>query len=78
LVRPLVSEPARDSEPDRDLNSEDLSTKPEARDREPDRDLARPLVSEATTDSDPDRDLNRELFSAKLEDEPIEALKFSV
>ncbi|HEX9196494.1 MAG TPA: hypothetical protein VF906_01745 [Candidatus Bathyarchaeia archaeon] len=44
MARPLVSEATRDSDPDRDLNSEPFSAKPEARDREPDKVLARPLT----------------------------------
>jgi len=41
---PLIPEPVSDREPVRDLNSEDLSAKPETEPREPDRDLARPLT----------------------------------
>jgi hypothetical protein len=40
----LVSEAARDTEPDRDLNNELLSAKPEANVSEAVRDLARPLT----------------------------------
>lgn len=39
LLRPLVSEAARDNEPDRDLNSEFFSARPETKVSEPDRDL---------------------------------------
>jgi hypothetical protein len=44
LARLLVSEAARDNEPDRDLKSELFSVKPETEDREPLRALARPLT----------------------------------
>src|SRR2546430_2136590 len=39
LPRPLSCEPTTVSDPDRDLNSELFSAKPEAKTREPDRDL---------------------------------------
>ncbi|TMI35962.1 hypothetical protein E6H25_04055 [Candidatus Bathyarchaeota archaeon] len=71
----MVSEAARDSEPDRDLKSELFSTRLEIEDRELVRDLARPLVSEPVSDREPDRDLNSEIFSARVETEPSEALK---
>jgi hypothetical protein len=45
LTRPLVSEPAIARVPDRDLNSELFSTKPEAKDREPLRDLYKEVFS---------------------------------
>jgi hypothetical protein len=41
----LVSEPARDREPDRDLSSELFSARPEAEVTEPDRDLKREIFS---------------------------------
>jgi hypothetical protein len=45
LARPLVSEPARDREPERDLSSELFSARPEAEVTEPDRDLKREIFS---------------------------------
>jgi hypothetical protein len=44
MARPLISDPARDREPVRDLKIEDFSARLESEDREPDRDLARPLT----------------------------------
>jgi hypothetical protein len=41
---PRIPEAVRDREPERDLNRELFSARPEAEDREPDRDLARPLT----------------------------------
>jgi len=67
LATPLVSEPARDREPDRDLNSEDLSVKLEDEPSEAPKFSARPANRADARPSEPDRDLNRELFSAKLE-----------
>jgi hypothetical protein len=43
-ARPLIPEPASDSEPVRDLNSEFFSATLDAEDSEPARDLARPLT----------------------------------
>jgi len=44
LARPLVSEPTRPRDPDRDLNSKDLSARLEAEPEEPVKTLARPLT----------------------------------
>jgi hypothetical protein len=41
---PLTPEPASDREPERDLNSEVFSAKPEAKDREPVKTFPRPLT----------------------------------
>jgi len=67
LARPFASEPARDNEPDKDLDSETCSTRPEAKPREPDRFLVRPLISEPTRDNEPDRDLRHEVCSTRPE-----------
>jgi hypothetical protein len=45
LARPLVSEPARDREPDSDLKSELFSARAETKVTEPDRDLKREIFS---------------------------------
>jgi hypothetical protein len=53
----LVSEPARESEPERDLNSELFSARLEAEVSEALRAFARPLISEPVRDNEPVRDL---------------------
>src|SRR5207237_1135061 len=68
LVRPLISEPARDNEPVRDRESVTWSVRLEDSDNEPDRLLARPLISEPARDNEPDKDLESETCSARLED----------
>src|SRR5438445_472367 len=69
MAIPLIPEPARDTEPDRDLNRELFSTKPEATVNAPDRDLNSEDLSTKPEDRDrePGRDLKWEAFSAKPE-----------
>jgi len=64
LAKPLVPEPASDSEPVRDLKSEDLSAKFEAEDREPPRDLNSELLSAKpeARDNEPVKALARPLI----------------
>jgi len=74
-VRPLISEPARDNEPARDLDSETCLTRPEAKPREPDRFLVRPLISEPTRVSEPEKALNHEVCSTRFEDRPRDPVR---
>jgi len=71
----LVSEPARDNEPARDLDSETCSTRPEAKPREPVKPLARPLTAELTRESEPEKALNHEVCSTKFEDRPRDPVR---
>jgi hypothetical protein len=68
---------ARDSEPERDLNNEFFSARPEDSPSEALKVRDRPLIPEAASDREPDRDLKIEFFSARLEEElsePVRAL----
>jgi hypothetical protein len=58
---------AIESDPLRERNSEDPSTKLEAEPSDPVKTLVMPLTSEATIDSEPDKDRNSMFFSARLE-----------
>jgi len=67
LARPLISEPARPNEPDRDLNSELFSAKLEAEPSEALKFRVRPLKKELTRLNESLSDLKNEDFSAILE-----------
>ncbi|HEX9196492.1 MAG TPA: hypothetical protein VF906_01735 [Candidatus Bathyarchaeia archaeon] len=67
MARPLISEPARDREPDRDLNREDFSARLEDDPSEALRINDLPLIPELVSDREPVRDLKSEDFSAKPE-----------
>jgi hypothetical protein len=69
----LVSEETRDSEPESDLNHEDLSIRLEDGPREALRFMVRPLNRELAKPSEPVRDLKNEFRSRRLELEPSEA-----
>ena len=69
----MVSEETRDSEPERDLNHEDLSIRLDDEPREALRFTVRPLSRELAKPSEPVRDLKNELRSGRLEFEPSEA-----
>ena len=71
----MVSEVTRDSEPESDLNHEDLSTKFEDEPREAVRVTVRPLKKELARLRDSEKYLKNEVFSRMLEAEPNEALK---
>lgn len=64
-----------ESEPERDLNREFFSARPEAEPRELVKTFVRVLVPEATRLTELANDLNREFFSARLEAELSEVVK---
>jgi hypothetical protein len=69
----LVSDVTRDSEPESDLNHDDLSTRVEDEPSEALRFMVRPLNMELAKPSESVRDLKNELRSRRLELEPSEA-----
>jgi len=69
----LVSEVTRDSEPESDLNHEDLSRRFEDEPREAVRVTVRPLNRELAKPSEPVKDRKNEFRSRRLELEPSEA-----
>src|SRR5437660_406329 len=72
---PLTSEPARDTEPERDLKNENFSATPTDGPNEPIKDLARPLVSDPVKDNEPTRVLYSEIRSVRPKDQPREPVK---
>ncbi len=74
MPRTLVSDPAKPSESDSDLNNKLHSAKLEAEPIVLLRDLVKPFVSTVTTESEPVRDLDIEMCSVKLEARAIEPL----
>ncbi len=80
MARPLVSEPVRLSDPESDLNSEDLSAKIEAKVREEVKLLNSEVLSvrPETRVNELVSVLNREFFSARLEAIVIEPVGIRV
>ena len=71
MTKPLVSDPPRDNEPDRVLNSEECSERLEARPSEAVNALGKPLLSDPEIESEPVKDLARPLISEPaIESEP--------
>lgn len=69
---------ARVRDPDRDLNNEFRSRRPEAELSELVNDLMKVLVSEATRLSELENDLKSDVFLARLEDSPNEPTRFTL
>src|SRR5438876_715491 len=72
LARPLVSEPAKVSEPVRDLNNEACSTNPETAPTEALRALARPFASEAARTNKSVKALMKPLISEEAWDNELD------
>ena len=67
LKSPFVSEPERLKELDRDLESDDILTRPEVMPTEPASNLARAFVWDPATPNEPENDLSRDVLSTNAE-----------
>jgi hypothetical protein len=67
LKSPLVSDPERLNEPDRDLKSDDILARPEVMPTEPVSNLARAFVWDPATPNEPEIDLSRDVLSTNVE-----------
>jgi hypothetical protein len=67
LKSPLVSDPERLKEPDRDLKSDDILARPEVMPTELVSNLARAFVWDPATVNEPEKDLSRDVLSTNAE-----------